>query len=292
MTEYPQREIMEKTSEIKEKSADGCYIYRGEPKCYRQITSTLYRKYDIAFQLGSFSVESAQQIEIELAKRYFCGEKEDFEIASELQHYGGSTNLLDFTRDYSIALYFACAKDHGEDGRIVLLHQNQETIAKYQIQPAQYPPNRADAQKSIFVQPPDGFICPNDKDVKTVCIPKELKQWILISLYHRQISSETLFNDIHGYLRQNDLRTSMERSNSQEWTSEDWDQWLSNHNPVENLTGEEKQKWHKKMVQGHIAKIEHSPYNPTYYYELAYYYGKEMRKDGCVIETITKAILS
>ena len=279
-------------------SADGDYIYRGEPKCYPEIRSALYRRYYAAIKLGVTSIESAQKSEIEKVKTYFrSAKKKDSEIASELQHYGSPTNFLDFTIDYNIALYFACAKLDGEDGhdvdgRVVLLQLNQETIAKYKIRWAQDPPNRAQAQKSLFVQPPDGFICPTDKDVKTVCIPKELKQWILIHLYKFQdISYETLFNDVYGYLKQNDLRTSKEGSSAQEWTSTDWDRWLSYFNPVENLTGEKKQRWHEKTVQGHIAEIEHSPYNPACYYDLAYYYGKEMRKDDCAIETFSKAIL-
>ena len=274
-------------------SADGQYIYRGEPKCYPEIRSTLYRCYWALIKLELLSIESAQELEIYNAKTYLrSAKKQDFEIASELQHYGGKSNFLDFTSDYNIALYFACAKlygedGHDEDGRVVLLQLNEETRSKYQIRWTQYPPNRAQTQKSLFVQPPYGFICPTDKDVKTVCIPKELKQWILIHLYKFQdISYETLFNDVYGYLKQNDLRTS-----TQERTSEDLDQRLSNPNPVENLTGKEKQKWHEKTVQGHIADIEHSPYNATCYYNLAYYYGKEMRKDDCAIETFSKAIL-
>ena len=35
-------------------------------------------------------------------------ESVDFEILTELQHYGGKTNLIDFTTDYLIALFFAC----------------------------------------------------------------------------------------------------------------------------------------------------------------------------------------
>ena len=278
-------------NEIVDKSAGGDCIYRGEPKCYPKIASKLYRDHYVLFNTGTLSIKSGQKLEVDKVKRYLHSKKQDFEIASELQHYGSPTNLLDFTTEYNIALYFACAKLHGKDGhdkdgRIVLLQLNQETVAKYQIRRAQDPPNRAQAQKSLFVQPPDGFICPTDKDVKTVCIPKELKQWILIHLYRFQyISYKTLFNDIYGYLRQNDLRTSV-----QEWTSEDLDQW-SSPNPVENLTDKEKQEWHKKMVQRHIAKIEHSPNDAIYYYELAYYYGKEMRKYDCAIETFSKAIL-
>ena len=37
------------------------------------------------------------------AKRYIY-EKDDFEILTQLQHYGGKTNLIDFTTDYLIAL--------------------------------------------------------------------------------------------------------------------------------------------------------------------------------------------
>ena len=294
-----QSEIENIKSEIVEKAADGNYIYRGEPKCYPKICSTLYRHDYIAIKkLRLFSIKFAQQLEIENVKTYLrSAEEQDVKIASELQHYGGKSNLIDFTSDYNIALYFACAKLHGkdghdEDGRIVLLQRNQETIKKYKIKWAQYPPNRAQAQKSLFVQPKDGFICSTDKDVKIVCIPKEQKQWILIHLYKFQdISYETLFNDVYGYLKQNDLKTSKKGSIAQEWTSADWNRWLSYFNPVENLTGEEKQRRHEKKVRGHIAEIEYSPYNYTHYYDLAYYYGKEMRKDDCAIETFSKAIM-
>ena len=157
-------------NEIVDISAGGNYIYRGEPKCYPKISSTLYRSYENALDSGKITIEQIQEIETKKAGDYFRNQgKQDFEIASELQHYGGMSNLIDFTTDYHIAFYFACAKLHGEDGhdedgRIVLLEQTKETIEKYQIQPAQYPPNRAQAQNSIFVQPPKGFIFSDDKD--------------------------------------------------------------------------------------------------------------------------------
>ena len=273
-------------NEIVGKSADGAggYIYRGEPKCYPKIASTVYRDRNILLELGYTSIESEQESEIEKVKTYLrSANKKDSAFASELQHYGSPTNFLDFTTDYNIALYFACAKLHGKDGRIVLLKLNQGVGAKYEIQWGQDPPNRAQAQKSVFVKPPEGFICPTDTDVKTVCIPKDLKQWILIHLHRFQdISYQTLFNDLHGYLRRNDLRTS-----AQERAGEDFNR-QSSSNPVENLT---KQEWHEKTVQSYIAKIEHSPYNVHCYYELGHYYGKEMRKYDCAIETFNKALL-
>ena len=214
---YYLNELFRIIGEIVAISADGDYIYRGEPKCYPKISSTLYRNYESVITEGEYTIERIQDFETQKVRDYIRNqEKQDFEIASELQHYGGKSNLIDFTTDYHIALYFACAKlngkdGHDKDGRIVLLQKNKETIAKYQIRPAQHPSNRAEAQNSIFVQPPEGFICSSDKEVKTVCIPKELKQWILIHLHRfEDISYQTLFNDIYGFLMQDTLSTSRE----------------------------------------------------------------------------------
>ena len=231
--------------------------------------------------MGKHTIKEFQDFETLSAKNYIRDEeKQDFEIASQLQHYGGRSNLIDFTTDYRIALYFACAKlgkdGHDKDGRIVLLQENKETVAEYDIQKAQYPPNRAQAQKSVFVQPPDGFILPNDKDVKTVCIPKELKQWILIHLHRfEDISYQTLFNDIYGFIKQGDLRNS--RQISQPLVT------------VENFTDGERQGQHEEL-KGYITIIEYAPYNATIYEELAERYF-EMGEYDCAIETYSKAIL-
>ncbi len=275
-------------NEIVSLSAGGNYIYRGESKCYDKISSTLYRNYEGVLATGKFTIEQIENIEIHKARNYIRNQKkEGFEIASELQHHGGKSNFMDFTTDYNIALYFACAKSHGKDGRIVLLEKNKETTAKYQIQHAQYPANRVQAQKSIFVRPPDGFILPSDKDVTTVCIPKELKQWILIHLHRFQdISYETLFNDLYGFINQDDLSRSDEA-----WKPLAMEKTFATDIPEGNLTDEERQKRHKRIVKAYTTRIEYSPYNPTYYAELANDYLFKMREYDCAIETFSKAIL-
>ena len=66
------------------------------------------------------------------------------------------------------------------------------------------------AQKSIFARPPEGFIDFND--VITIPIPANLKQWILIHLRNFQdISTQTIYNDLHGFIRHSNLR-SLKRS--------------------------------------------------------------------------------
>ena len=286
-------ELSKIINEIVNISAGGNYIYRGEPKCYPKISSNLYRSYESVLDSGQLTIEQIQEIEQQKIRDYFpTQDKQDFAIASEVQHYGGESNLIDFTTNYHIAFYFACAKLHGkdghdEDGRIVLLQQNQETIAKYQIRQAQYPPNRAHAQNSVFVQPPEGFILPNDTDVKTVCVPKELKQWILIHLYRFQdISYQTLFNDVYGFVAQEKLRTSRDA-----WQSLAMERVFAEEFSAENLTDEEKQQRHERTVKGHITRIEYSPYNATYYEELSQHYRFEMHRYDCAIETSSKAIL-
>ena len=285
---YYLNELSKITNEILSISAGGNYIYRGESKCYDKVSSNLYRSYKDVIATGKFTIEQIQNIEIYKARTYTRNqEKQEFEIASELQHYGGKSNLMDFTTDYGVALYFACAKLHSEDGRIVLLEKNEETIAKYQIQHAQYPANRVQAQKSIFVRPPNGFILPSDKDVKTVCIPKGLKQWILIHLYRFQdISYETLFNDLYGFINQDALSKSDEA-----WKPLAMEKAFGADIPEGNLTDEERQKRHKRIVKAYTTRIEYSPYNPTYYAELANDYCFKMREYDCAIETFSKAIL-
>ena len=107
-------------------------------------------------------------------------QKRDFELLTELQHYGSRTNLIDFTSDYLIALYFACDGSHDKDGRVILLKKNEETRKNYNIEKPQTPLNRVIAQKSIFAQPPRGFI--DFDDISVICIPRQLKQWLLLHL--------------------------------------------------------------------------------------------------------------
>ena len=183
--------VLEKIQEIAEKSADGDYIYRGEPKYYKKVSSSLYRKYrDIDAE--HFNIEIVQKEILEEAKKY-TGETDDFEILTELQHYGYNTNLIDFTADCHIALFFACYHDFDKDGRIILLQKTNPSIVK-----PRSPVNRVIAQKSIFVRPSKGFIKPDH----IINIPEDLKQSMLNHLWKSHgISIETIYNDLHGFIR-------------------------------------------------------------------------------------------
>ena len=172
----------------------GTCLYRGEPQCYAIVSSGLYRECTES-ENEMFDVCSVEQEVVERARDYTTFE-DDKEILAEIQHFGGATNLIDFTGDYLIALFFASAESEGTDGRVVLHWPDSERV----IRPKSTN-NRVVFQKSVMVRPPRGFIVP-ERGEETVVVPCDLKVSMLAFLerFHG-ISERSVFNDIHGYIR-------------------------------------------------------------------------------------------
>ena len=178
--------------ELGQKSVQGNYIYRGETQGHEKVSSSLYREYT-----GREAPDMAvlQQTDVDEARRY-THETDEFAILTELQHYGGKTNLIDFTADYLIALFFACDGSHSQNGRVILLERSHD-INEYVYGPTN-PVTRVLAQKSVFVKPPEGYVEPTE----VVDIPHELKLPMLDYLQKSHgISAETIYNDLHGFIR-------------------------------------------------------------------------------------------
>ena len=179
MEEYTQRQIMGIINKIVEKSSDGSYIYRGEPKCHKTVSSSLWRLLQVGDGIGMTipNIKQVRDMFLEDARRYARDtDIDDFELEAQLQHNGGKTSLIDFTTDCLIALFFACDGKPGEDGRVILLKQDETT--KDWIKKPKNPEHRVIAQKSIFVQPTEGFIegCRYGEPIK---IRKDLKKNML-----------------------------------------------------------------------------------------------------------------
>ena len=139
----------------------------------------------------------AQRRQLDHAKQ-FTKETDELRVLAEIQHRGGKTNLIDFTTDLNVALFFACMFSPDIDGRIIFLpHQQWD---EYTIRRAVQPSNMADAQKSVFVVPKKGYI--NDSDVIVYPIPHGLKTDILQYLETMHgITMATVYNDISGFIR-------------------------------------------------------------------------------------------
>ena len=182
---------------IRKQSSQGEYVYRGEPEQYDKISSALYRKYKEKIKAQEFNIQIAQKEMLEQVKAY-TDFTDETDVLTELQHYGGKTNLIDFTTDCLIALFFACDGSPDKDGRVILLNKNsnQGTISS----PKKNQNNRVISQKSIFFQSPKGYL--EEKDYAAIPIPKEMKQSLLDYLRKcHGITTHTIYNDIFGYIR-------------------------------------------------------------------------------------------
>ena len=199
-----QREIRNIINEIEEKSADGNYIYRGEPECYEEVSSSLRRQLKKQMKgVRNFDVEEEIEIvqaeDLAMAKDY-THMTNDFDILTLLQHFGGVTNLIDFSTDYRIALFFACEKVFAKDGRVILLKRTEEIDRRYSIKRPRQLRGRPEVQESIFVRSPKGFIDPHER--KKITIPKGLKLRLLQHLQQREvISPVTVYNDLFGFIK-------------------------------------------------------------------------------------------
>ena len=247
------------------------YIYRGERQCNEKVSSTLYRDFD---GIDGFNIETIQKEMLNGAKKhtghlphtgdlpkdfrrsmamFFNVDEEDtaevidFEILTEIQHYGGKTNLIDFTTDYCIALFFACDGHHDKDGRIIL--QKTEEI-KEMIKHPRNPRHRVVAQKSVFVRHPKGYIEPHEDDI--VLIPAKLKMRILQHLrnYHG-IFTETIYNDLYGFIRNQDSHGS---ANTQIYRG-----LACQNRGDEAASQEEKRKEYDETVEHYTKAIELKP---------------------------------
>lgn len=202
-------EVLSIITTLGRKASGGGYIFRGEPMHYDRVASRLYREFE---HLGDFDVEYLQHQMLNEAKDYIqrsildeAGDyldEPDRAILTQLQHYGGGTNLIDFTTDYLVALFFACDGFPDQNGRVVLLEVSQEMIDYEYIWVPRTPVNRVVAQKSVFVEDPRGFVEPDD----VVSIPKGLKVAVLEYLSNgHDIAASTVYNDLHGFIRYRDL---------------------------------------------------------------------------------------
>jgi len=188
--------IQSLTGEIVRKSSrhEGTCVYRGEPECYPVVSSSLYRRLPDS-RNEAFDMARVEQETVDNARQYTTLTHDD-EILAEVQHYGGATNLIDFTDDYLIALFFASLASEEKDGRVVLHWPHPDTVMR-----PKRTINRVVFQKSVFVRPPRGFILP-DRREETVIVPSGLKAGIVSYLerFHG-ITERAVFNDIHGFIR-------------------------------------------------------------------------------------------
>ena len=183
----------------------GC-VFRGEPACFEKVSSGLFRTYGLEKGEGDFSIKTVED-ELVKAARSFTDKKDAFDILCEIQHRGGSTNQIDFTRDLGVALFFACgtsSEREQEPGRVIMLDESDAAReAGISIRDITHPIHMAAAQKSVFVSTDSGYL--DDRHLPHVhvwTIDADEKQQVLEYLKtSRGIDSRSIFMDISGFIR-------------------------------------------------------------------------------------------
>ena len=254
--------IFDIIQEIANHSVDGNYLFRGEPEHHRKISSTLYRECerivkeaDLEGELSDFNIEAIEGEILDQVNKFIPrGEHtSDLSILTQLQHYESQTNLIDFTTDFNIALFFACDSQPNEKGRVIVQRGN---LVKT-VQPLGAG-HRVLAQKSVFVQPERGYIDPNEAKYKVVDIPASLKEDILKYLRNTHgITTETIYNDIHGYIRNREIHRSAYREFYLAFT------YQGKAEKIENP--KEKHALWDKAIEHYTNAISHNPnFHPAY----------------------------
>lgn len=233
-----QMKIDEFLARIRKKCESRSYIFRGTPRRYSGqlftdilsgekkkdgISSSLYRraKKTVPFyeHYRPFNIE--EEI-LERAKKRAESGASNIEVLTDLQHLGqnrGRINIIDFSRNIDIALFFACDGEYRREGELIfldldkigkarqdILYEDLRSLSDpFPIEPAktQLSQKRVLFQSSIFVYPPYGYI---NKDLcEFERVPAYLKEDALAYLKKMHgVNTDTVYNDMIGFVANED----------------------------------------------------------------------------------------
>lgn len=212
---------IEQYEEIRKTLGNQNCLFRGEPQEFDKISSGLYRythlptnSYISAFGANATirvimtrasdnlkdldsEIQQAQKGIRENIVNYIQTNKlsEMTSFSSEyIQHYGGITNYIDFTTNFEIATYFACSKEHNEDGRIIVINSKDHEVINLYNDPRFIQNKRIQKQESILVEQEYGHIELDDCETILI-ISKHIKKAILASLDEKNINEKTIYPD-------------------------------------------------------------------------------------------------
>lgn len=195
------------------------YMFRGQSISAWPVTSTLYRAFSKSDKKKSLSCLE-KSVLAEAQYRIWPHASEP-EIFADLQHVGGMSNYIDFTKNIHAAVYFACAHNLQEDG-VVYFFKSKELPVLHPFEfgtefckdlgmDASKPEaglavalpgvnqgtfNRVLMQESIFIQAKGGYIdCDRFCKIETIKAKDKLDALAYVE-DKAYLSHETLFGDV------------------------------------------------------------------------------------------------
>ena len=204
-------------AKICDKYGNGNFIFRGTKNIFSEdsdgVNSSIYRWVKRNPINKQYKPPKIEENRVKKARKYFPDKTSNIEILTDIRHYGGKVNLIDFTRSIYAALFFACNGDFNIDGEIIVLdtyklprmtdidYGNLKDGEMGVIEPAKTQTSqlRVAAQDSIFVYFVDGYI--EKSCFKEEKIPKALKEYILDFIKKfSNIDQDTVYNDLIGFI--------------------------------------------------------------------------------------------
>jgi tetratricopeptide (TPR) repeat protein len=213
----------------------GSFIYRGQSNHSWKLTSGAYRRIEegkksanyLSLEVTSTDIldymhEKLNEVRKRIPMDSYMNKLNEIDLLVEMQHFGGATNFIDFSRNSLVALYFAVADNVNEKGKIFCINANTAKIKTppgdnlKDIFPIQnegmysYNPThnnfRVIKQDSIFLF--DNFGIMPDSFIDCVIVVEAVdKKKILQELSEVVgISDEQMYPDYMGYLQANSFR--------------------------------------------------------------------------------------
>ena len=188
------------------------FLYRGESQEYPCVSSGLWRSLGQPHPIfvEESIVPSIGEIAENMLRKVLkaTDDQDPVRVQTEMQHYGGKTNLIDFTRDINIALFFASIAYDNKHGQIVLLRcpmgfYTPPTLDYRIIEPTS-PRHMIAVQKSVLVEPQNPIL--SESNLRFVRVPKELKPQIIRHMEKLHgITLESVYNDLSAFTRDPNL---------------------------------------------------------------------------------------
>ena len=171
--------------------------YRGEPALYQRMRSTLARSLDTT----SPAVLATETRRRRDQARRRLAVSQAVHVSEAIQHIGGKSNYIDFTRSPWTALWFASQGPETAEGRVWALQFAAPGLefcdgSEIDVESARH---RVTAQQSVLVESKSGEI--RHAELREVCrIPGNLKDKILKFLLQVSVTEESLFPDLLGHV--------------------------------------------------------------------------------------------
>lgn len=215
------------------------YIFRGQANADWNIVSSAYRFIKEAYPslkitneiLVSYEQRIPEYVEKDYPKVYEGVNESLSKLLCILQHMGGKTTYVDFSKSFMVASYFACEQYKDKDGMIFICKKTADgkvcnlkgtplgeviEISKEEIELLNYPAatSRMQAQRSCFLKiqkdtTEESLLSHEDISGKKddekgedgcILIPKNVKDEILEYLNKERIYRQTIYPDIYDFI--------------------------------------------------------------------------------------------